>query len=77
MSQRDELLQEIADSLLPPGIDRADGWFTIQDVMDVRTDLTRVTAARRLDKQVKQGELEMTKKYDRAVSRVVNCYKKL
>ncbi len=71
MSQREELLQEIADSLAPKTVDREAGWFT---VADVRGNLTHKQALNALEKQVEEGILEKAKAYDQG--RVVNCYRK-
>ena len=76
MSTREELLAEIAESISPRHIDRDEGWFTIQDVLDTNTDLSRTTTGRKLNRQAQRGELEKASWYDPSVKRIVNCYRK-
>jgi hypothetical protein len=72
MSTRDELLQEIADSLAPNTVDREGGWFTVEDVP---SDLSHKKVRRGLEKQVEEGLLEKAKAYDGG--RIVNCYRRV
>ena len=72
MSQYEELLQEIADSIGSRGVDREAGWFTVNDVPS-ELNHGRVRAA--LEKQVEEGKLEKAKGYDQG--HVVNCYRKI
>jgi hypothetical protein len=71
MSQYDELIQEIADSLAPKTVDREGGWFTAEDV---RGDLTQKQARRALEKEVEAGVYEKAKAFDKG--HVVNVYRK-
>ncbi len=68
----EDMLEEIADSIAPRGVDREAGWFTAEDV---RGNLTQRWARNALDKQVEAGILEKTRAYDRG--RISNCYRKL
>ena len=74
MTTRDELLREIADSLLPPGIDREGGWFTTHDILPKFPKKSYGAVAAMLELNVEQGVLEKSQGLNGG--RIVNCYKK-
>ena len=74
MTTRDELLREIADSLLPPGIDREGGWFTVKDLMPKFPEKSYGAVAAMLETKAQLGVLE--KSQGLGGGRIVNCYKK-
>ena len=70
----DELLQEIAEMLQPPTIDRESGWFTVGDMTPKFPEKSYGAVAAMLATKAQHGVLEKSQGLDGGC--IVNCYRK-